>query len=382
MILKSLASLLLFSSLSGIMAMDEPSGEQVAEKAIHKRTHKQINEPEDSSSDSMDSPQKKQRVQEAEDSFSQQDHTSALPVEMWANIFKYLEYVDLVSVLETSIMFKEHGQVDILWKALAQRNGVPSDLVSNHSTYIQSVKSRWNDESVVANDQLELARSHPKTRFKVDLAYGLAFGLFGQNVPESEHRIKNFNDAEFTITTALNHVWYLKTPLKKIRYSGTLYPLVPTKQDSQETVETSVNFPLAIAFQDLPIQVSWKVNSGHAGLNPPKESGQGVICWEDEDGDFKTKDGWVSEYYILDSLSKSEITSQMLFPKYDESESTYWEYMMDSENRKRLKTLVFTNKLGGNNFISYARIDSLKQPLDKINYVRVITEEEEDEKEH
>lgn len=82
---------------------------------------------------------------------------------------------------------------------------------------------------------------------------------------------KNLDGIEVFLKTAANRTVHLKTLSPQIRHTESLFMLIPIKATAETPDEalTSLRAQLIFSLSDFPIQVSFKLNSGSAGINPP-----------------------------------------------------------------------------------------------------------------
>lgn len=425
--LKKLASLLLLSSFSGLMAMEVSDGGN-GNKHSHKRTLEQIkaNPSTQDSRTTSDKPCHKKARTEVDTDLIELDEnvdfTSMLSDERWVEIFSWLDYQDIKTAQQVSTRFRQIGNEPILWKVLAKREKLNGD-IQDPETYrlckfghsksdnmpsepvkaepgvdftpmqpdevfvnifrrlgpkdlknTQQVSSRFRQigkeptlwkaiakQEGLAEEKIhdlvsyffsgpgsvdalpdsafyEFIKAYPDFRLiSFEMAYGNIESLDAE-FHEGPTKFENFNGINAILTTADGRKIELITP-DFIEESQTLYKLVPAEANSQEKLKFTGN--------EFPINVTFKVLSGHAGMNPPAESGLGLIC---RDGWDSNKTGWNPIYYPLGKVLQAEdITLDMLF----------------GNQGSRTKTVVLTLP-GFDEFEEAGPILTWDKPLDQI----------------
>ncbi|AIK96327.1 F-box protein [Candidatus Odyssella acanthamoebae] len=404
---KKLAMFLLLSSFSNLMAMEMPD---IGGKETRKRSLEEI-EGDQSQKAEGEPKHKSPRLEETEKSDSllpaledktdtEEDLTMQIPEELWTYIFSHLDERNLRNVQQSSKRFRQIGNEPILWKAVAQRQGLTdvNKLRTIHDlpTYMLY---KFGD-SVKVDVYCQMLEAYPNSRLiGFDIAYGHHFGAFCE---EDVVQFDNFDGIHVMLTTAQGRNLSLKTSTEIIGNSDALYLLIAADRDQRKeserpktvfsgailpalvesnavhgqymTTEERTNFPtvedkktplisadilastrsnLMFSWNEFPIQVKFNVLSGHAGLNPPEIFG--AIY---RDGVLSNLTKWTVSYYRLDQvLEAADIGLNMLF----------------GTDKVQKKTVVLTNYFV--DFTEAGETFTYEHPIDQLSDIKVFLEQ-------
>jgi hypothetical protein len=280
-------------------------------------------------------------------------------------VFQNLNYGDLKNVGQVSQHFRTIASEPCLWKALARNNNInslPLHLLSSLQAYEQAIKQILISHASPSEERIRIIRIHPTLRcIQFDMAYGHTFENFGETYKVN---FENFDGVEVLLKTAENCVLPLRTSTPQITSNGVLYSLIPAESTPKTPAEAlaSLRSKLNFSAPDFPIQVSFKLNSGHADMNPPEgttgSESFGLIASSGSDLNLTR---WDLHYYPLNKIYTADpLTLESLFPT-------------DEAPRK---TIVLVNT--DVNFGDPGTILFFKEPLDQIPHLPVIFEGEPD----
>jgi len=205
-------------------------------------------------------------------------------------------------------------------------------------------------DHLCSTEILNIAKKNPTLPIiSFDMAYGHTLEDFTE---KWECKLENFDGVEIFLKTATDRVSHFITSSHQIEDTEKLYGLIPVglEIDIPAAALASLRSELIFSLQDFPLQVTFKLNSGHAGMNPPTE--YGVIA---SDGSERNLTKWDLSYYALNEIyTAPSITLEGLFPA--------------DEPAKRTVVLAHTE----GQFPGPAELYFFDKPLDQISQTAVV----------